>query len=605
MDNLVNTDPIEESKKPCDDATDDVDAPPALIWTGKEWISRSVLENRDTAQWSVTNHTEDTLNSELDVGWRPFKTLDSKCEEKTVKFDICSLIDENNTPLFINSIAGLFFPSVYTLVMDTLKMKERTVLTLDLFDKLFDWQNRVMRSQTWLFNSCILVMIIVIFLLVTFVPSFNYKTNILNFFWFSMATSFLLFMCLSTSIWAYWVYPSKIFALRKEVPDDDIHTNGIKPSEHRSRHITGDSNRDSVCSGSANILKEDIGPGNMKMKAVYCGILTFLTLLPSMIGIFLYKYIPDNQIYIVNVDEQSNSILARVVGAINSFGFTDEFEPYNCTSDEFKNMILVENEILVINSSDLDMKQLSLGVGNTRMIIYVDDSSEINWRVSSSRKNPFEDIKIPVLIVRQRDWTTMNVNRKMLITKNNKYFQKQIQTFAKCSEDPRFFVKINKALDITPRKYLLENGTVFEEMVVKTVCLKDGRPCKHVSFGTQMVNIPCKNQSFNGIQIFNNINNLLKKEEVYLGDGHFNNYCCMNSSNFIQFYGNNCTISDIPSCHFSYYFKDGLCDEFGRQSYSSFCKVGTCVYKQVYQTYCNENRNLLRNCLHKKYSCIE
>ena len=42
---------------------DDVDGPPALIWNGTEWISRSVHEKTEATKWSVTNHTDEKIAS--------------------------------------------------------------------------------------------------------------------------------------------------------------------------------------------------------------------------------------------------------------------------------------------------------------------------------------------------------------------------------------------------------------------------------------------------------------------------------------------------------------------------------------------------------------
>ena len=168
-------------------------------------------------------------------------------------------------------------------------------MSLSFFDNLLDWQNRVMRSQICLFNTSILLIVCVIFTLVTFVPSFNYKTNILNFFWFSMAFCFLVLMGLSTLIWSIWVFPSKIFSLKLSIGNKEDNT--MKTSVTRKRHITGESNRDSIYSASASIIKGDNGPWGIEMKVIYCFFVMFLALLPTILGIFLFKFIPDTQLF--------------------------------------------------------------------------------------------------------------------------------------------------------------------------------------------------------------------------------------------------------------------------------------------------------------------
>ena len=296
MDNLVDHDPGNDNIEPGDEGhVDEVDGPPALIWTGTEWISRSVHERTNNTKWNITSHTEDKIddsNDKADIGWKVLNT--NNAESVPIDdLDIPSLIDENNTPVFINSVAGFFFPSVYSLFMEKLDLNRKSSSSLPLFQKVLDWQNKVMRSQIFLFNTSILIIVLVIFFLVTFVPSFNYKTNILNFFWFSLAVSFLLLMGLSTLAWSVCVYPASIFSLQatptKEESIED------KSDTSRSRHVTGDSYRDSLYSASDNIIKEDLGPGRMKIKGAFCLALIFITLCPSIIGILLFKFIPDNQ----------------------------------------------------------------------------------------------------------------------------------------------------------------------------------------------------------------------------------------------------------------------------------------------------------------------
>merc|ERR1719312_802420 len=144
-----------------------------------------------------------------------------------------------------------------------------------------------MRSQIFLFNTSILIIVLVIFCLVAFVPSFNYKTNILNFFWFSLAVSFLLLIGLSTLAWSVFVYPASIFSLQPPPPKEE--NTQIQTNTSRRRHVTGDSNRESLYSAADNIIKEDLGPGRIKLKSVYCGLITLIILVPSFTGILLFK----------------------------------------------------------------------------------------------------------------------------------------------------------------------------------------------------------------------------------------------------------------------------------------------------------------------------
>lgn len=224
---------------------DQVDGPPGLVWDGEQWISRSVMGN-----------IESPRKVNIEDGVSQTTQLEN--------IDPVSLIDEQNAPLFLNSLAGIFFPCVHIVFKITESSK---FCSLKVISELLRWQMKVMMSQTLLFNISIIVVLFSIFILVTFIESFNYKYNIFNFFWFSVMTIYLTLMGVATSVWSVWIYPSQIFPIEGEVTEDAA----VEPG--RRRHRTGDS-------GVSMVGGSGAGPDNGRTKLCYSLLLSLLSLLP-------------------------------------------------------------------------------------------------------------------------------------------------------------------------------------------------------------------------------------------------------------------------------------------------------------------------------------
>ena len=100
---------------------------------------------------------------------------------KRLDVNITKHVNEDNTPVFLNSVAGFFFPSCHTKVNS---------LSENQIENVFDiitWQMKIYSKQILLFNTVILVVIGTIFTLVTSINSFNYKSNVLDITWFKRA----------------------------------------------------------------------------------------------------------------------------------------------------------------------------------------------------------------------------------------------------------------------------------------------------------------------------------------------------------------------------------------------------------------------------------
>ena len=61
-----------------------------------------------------------------------------------------SLVDEENTPILLNAVAGIFFPICHTQACTSHQMTEETLR------QLLVWQNKFFQVQVLIFNTCIL-----------------------------------------------------------------------------------------------------------------------------------------------------------------------------------------------------------------------------------------------------------------------------------------------------------------------------------------------------------------------------------------------------------------------------------------------------------------
>ena len=490
-------------------------------------------------------------------------------------------IDEHNTPIFINSIANFFFPAVYTLFKEPCA----NISWAD-FDSFLALRNTVIRYQVLLFNTSIIIIICVIFVYITFVPPFNYKTNILSFIWFSLTIGFLIFMGASTLVWAIWVYPKYIFSLRRY------------ESNNREK------------------ASQDKLPGNFLFKGIYCLVLSSLVVLPLVIGILLFNFMPDEKFLVITVDEAPNLVLGKVVTALDSFNlnnldvFIGTYED-NCNTNTA--------QMLVVNSSDCE--------AHPDFFIDFDDSLEEAWRVSSPRVYPMKHLEIPSVSIRKKDWMFLQegneqeLTKTVLVMKQMKDWLDEVENLVQCSNDPElyinFFNNSNFSLSDRNKKTLLDNGSVVESRNFQITCPQDKHPCDKVDGKEKSLRIQCKSQRISKIELYvveeEDSLKLLTVSSLQLGHKPPTDYCCRNRSHVLQFYGDECAgynsyrnlLNHNNMCNFSIYFREDFC-QFGIQQFSQFCKLGSirCVVKQFFRAAsCQEEFPVIQSCPVQQYPC--
>ena len=357
-----------------------------LVWDGEDWISKSVLyregraggwqlpqsgdqdgtEDQDpwTAVYGETSQPEegDAVGAVEEVGesgrqreaaekigWRDLEP--EKTKEDADGVEAALLVDETNTPLLLNSVVGLFLPSVYSLLLQRPAgpgAGQTTAPPHQLFQAVFSWQARVIRAQTFLVHISLLIILAVIFILVTFVTSFNYRPNLLTFPWFCLSTACLVILGIATLLWSLRIHPNT-FSLQEEEEsqgaggrEDAAEAAEGEREERpwvrvqgeprlrlgRRRHLTQDSARDSVYSASASMLQSGEWPGRAGQKAAYCLLASLLALAPALAPALLYNLSPDTQLVLVRVDQGAHNqrVVVRVAGTVDQAGFGPEFQ---------------------------------------------------------------------------------------------------------------------------------------------------------------------------------------------------------------------------------------------------------------------------------------
>ena len=587
MDNIMSesTGTINPTSTDDEGKTDEVDGPPKeLIWTGDDWMSQSTLgqaggvKHRQPSSRNESVEKEDIIGQNIEV------------ENEGVEVKVEDLITEMNTPLLINSVAGFFFPCVHTSLghRDAAETSAQTA-ALQFLEKLHAWQMKVITAQVLIFNIGLIIVLITIFVLVAGVQSFNYKTNIFNFFWFSTINSYLIISGVLAILWSVRIYPQSLLPWSVSKDESEIKTN----ERVRRRHITGESNTASIYSATNSIIsKEEKGPGKLKEKGSYCLLASFIVLLPIIILIIVYKLLPQDKVYIVQAQEDGQAITANIVGSYDSVGFKT---PFYIDPDDF---------ILTNASMDANI--------DNKILIFMDTKPEYMWRVSSPRSQTFANRQ--VIMVRFMDVknTDLNQSKMIFLTSDINGLESNIRNVLSCSNNPRIHLDQGEQFE-TRSKYLFHNGSVMEYFDVRISCQDGGHPCTIHDEETEeasvlSVGVKCGDQLEGDITFYKD-GEQIDPRPARLQNGQDSNYCCYNSSHTIAFYGDECDNIQFGHldiiCKFSSYFKEGPCDKFGYQAISQSCSIYglNCILKRSYGITCRDSKSQ-ENCQIGQYPCL-
>ena len=142
------------------------------------------------------------------IGWNRNIVILSPRRERPDEdqgFPAPQLVDEENTPILLNAAAGLFFPICHT------EAATEKQISSDGFSLLLAWQSRFFQVHILVFNTLIMTTVIVVYVLVSSVPSFNYNYNVLDFFWLKTACAFLFLMAGLSFVLSFQTHITKLF----------------------------------------------------------------------------------------------------------------------------------------------------------------------------------------------------------------------------------------------------------------------------------------------------------------------------------------------------------------------------------------------------------
>ena len=216
-----------------------------------------------------------------------------------------------------------------------------------------------------------------------------------------------------------------------------------------------------------------------------------------------------------------------------------------------------------------------------------------------------------------RDWNFLKRGYEsvVLIARTPQILTTQASDILPCSEDSSLYInngKENGQYAQNRRKYLYKNGSIVEGKSINIVCSKDGHPCKEISAGTEIIQIPCQNISFIiPVNVYDLRNETfpLHMNTIRLSNGNSNRFCCKNSSHLLKLFGDQCeslllTSQYIQKCYFSQAYREGTCDfENNMQTFSQFCKMKECVIKQTFKTECDKEDKIVKRCNLNKFLC--
>ena len=561
--------PLDDLVTPKEDGEEEVPVKPrGLLWNGREWMSTSHYRG-NVAHLTSANVNDGTEREEVEIQ---------------------NFITENNSPLLINSVAAFFFPCVYTMVMDNAEVKKRAE-NIDLMATFLEWQQKILSYQTLLFNSCLLLVLLVIGVLVTFVPYFNYRTNILDFFWFSTILVFLLVMGLTCLLWSLHLYPSSIFPLTTEKVQTEISenvTNG-RQQKKRQRHVTGESIEGSVSSTSQMMTEEYAGPPLSGLKVGFCSLVSGLVMLPCLVGLVLFKLQPHHPLYLVTGHRGLTSLHVRAVEVISSHQVADL---------EFTQVTLADT-----NSSSPPSVKILL-TPDSQLDLLIDDTREQEWRLSSPRSVLQES---PYILVRNVDWQKFAVNpeQTFLCGLSLEDCVAGLTDVYPCnSQENRIYIESGQTWPQPqqPRKMLNSRGEIYEHVSVIMSCFKNGRPCEG-KLEEKKTSLQCNSITFSERVRFYSLDGVeIANSKIFLTNTLENDYCCGNLTTFVNFYGVNCRKESFVDCNYSADFIDGSC-AFNIQFHSSVCLIESCLIKKSFQASCRDRSKGLVKCDIEEFNC--
>ena len=523
---------------------------------------------------------------------------DPKVEQRDARSS-CSQEEEHvpvtPTPVFLNSLLGFFLPIAYSLPEPERTVPEESTIGSQVKEHS-ERQTKALRSQALLVNTCTLIVVVAIYCLVTHTSTFNYRSNILTPWWFTIAFLYLLLLFACSLLLSCLPEP---LCLQENAQEYPISSSTTRP---RSRHPTEESNRLSVYSTSSKLVKEEQGPANLGLGVAFSLLLTLFVFAPTIIGLVIFNTLPDDDIRLLQVKEGEDGLVHRHLTHLTSLNPEwDGKELGNLFTlvtgcgekEDFKDSALLINMTLPACRSL--RRKLTPGTNNPQLpkaIIILEDNPETIWRLSSPPTYLRLGERLPVFRARSVDWSQGWTASKVAVLRGGVSQMGPLDGL-KCSDDREVFVGQQPRNDgsCVRRKWLQEDGRITEARCVTTMCSKNGLPCNKQI--VQILYSEC--QKYLHSPMFMNYPEKSTLQPMFFEFKEFErkDMCCQNSSINLKVYGKECVSNNNSFlmsnyCKFSELFSLFPCSPQNLQDNSKFCKISglDCVLEKSFLSIC-------------------
>ena len=458
-----------------------------------------------------------------------------------------------------------------------------------------------------------MVVLLVVLILVTGIPSFNYRDNVLSSLWFPLTSCLLLSSGLLSLLLTHQLdrpcLPDKQETVHEDTrrPDQDLH---------------------------------QLTKRGLCLRALSCLLLCLLVLLPGLLGLVVLNTMQETSPYLLLVDGTgaggrpvSLSILSGVairspegpLATMRGRVFTDcSFTSSPTTTSSFQDSILLVNSTRPACRALMARGDL-LGVARQagfQAVVLLDNTPPSQWRVSS----PFSSsslalsssssLDIPLLLIREADWRPADPHLVQLSQDSGQMFltwndpsSVSLGPLFSCTQGTLLRPQGSPAQgtnSCAEGKVLHRNGSLQEQVCVEGRCTVLGRDCPYPWFRPLKefsLNLSCSNLTRTNLQIVDQDFTPLATVSLPLPSSSASSYCCTAataSSSFLRVLGTSCfsswrdVASSLPLCLWSPWV-EGSCTMEEREVYR-LCLVSSssssCVVREHRTENCNTGEQL-------------
>ena len=219
------------------------------------------------------------------------------------------------------------------------------------------------------------------------------------------------------------------------------------------------------------------------------------------------------------------------------------------------------------------------------------------WRLSSPLQQISLGPNLPVFRALAPDWSQGWTASRAAVVRGQK---QEIVGNISCSEGREIYVsKAGQNKGCSGKKYLHEDGKITENKCVKTSCTKHGLPCHPDTI--DKIDAECHGQLQSPLFIIR-LNSFGTPRNLSFVKKRTRDYCCIDSSNYLQFFGNDCLdikFSNISKiCKFSERFEIQPCLNIGQQKISTYCAPPNrdCVISSTSLSICEKTTPVAHFC---------